>query len=81
MEKLERFGGDTAIHGPCIHNVQPSDPKATYATDQVYGAAGGAVSHSALHPFGCQNYNRRAAFLGNQRTETFSAFDFPVLRS
>jgi hypothetical protein len=81
MEKLERFGGDTVIHGPCVHHVQPSDPKAAYATGQVYGAAGGAASRSSLHPFDCQNYSRRAAFLGNQRIETFSAFDFPVLRS
>jgi NAD(P)-dependent dehydrogenase (short-subunit alcohol dehydrogenase family) len=47
MEKLEKFGGDTPMGRPgqpgelASIYVQLADPQASYATGQVYGAAGG----------------------------------------
>jgi NAD(P)-dependent dehydrogenase (short-subunit alcohol dehydrogenase family) len=47
MEKLQGFGGDTPMGRPgqpaelASIYVQLADPKASYATGQVYGAAGG----------------------------------------
>ena len=47
MEKLENFGGDTPMGRPgqpaelASIYVQLADPQASYATGQVYGAAGG----------------------------------------
>jgi NAD(P)-dependent dehydrogenase (short-subunit alcohol dehydrogenase family) len=48
MEKLEKFGGQTPMGRPgqpaelASIYVQLADPSASYATGQVYGAAGGA---------------------------------------
>jgi NAD(P)-dependent dehydrogenase (short-subunit alcohol dehydrogenase family) len=47
MEKLEKFGGDTPMGRPgqpaelAPIYVQLADPEASYATGQIYGAAGG----------------------------------------
>jgi NAD(P)-dependent dehydrogenase (short-subunit alcohol dehydrogenase family) len=47
MEKLEQFGGKTPMGRPgqpaelASIYVQLADPSASYATGQVYGAAGG----------------------------------------
>ncbi|MGA1834330.1 SDR family oxidoreductase [Rhizobium wenxiniae] len=47
MEKLQGFGGDTPLGRPgqpaelASIYVQLADPKASYATGQIYGAAGG----------------------------------------
>ena len=47
MEKLQQFGGDTPLGRPgqpaelASIYVQLADPKASYATGQIYGAAGG----------------------------------------
>lgn len=47
MEKLEKFGGDTPMGRPgqpaelASIYVQLADPMASYATGQIYGAAGG----------------------------------------
>ena len=47
MEKLENFGGQTALHRPgqpaelASIYVQLADAGASYATGQVYGSAGG----------------------------------------
>lgn len=48
MEKLVKFGGDTPLGRPgqpaelASIYVQLADPQASYATGQVYGAAGGS---------------------------------------
>lgn len=75
MEKLEKFGGDAPMGRAgqpaelaSIH-VQLADPRASYATGQVYGAAGGGGSRnppasSKLNP---KDKRHESTYLARQR--------------